>query len=160
MHELRFSSPEWLGNVATEPPSLLFPPLFIFGNEKQPEVLKKNLYSLSQIQEDTNRCCVARPCPPTAHDNLLTAFQKGSNLPLGTIWGEIQLLLRTDITTVWNNSKCIVFVTWSVMIDHHMLSFNFCTHCEILHSVQVQNSLSGQQASQFYVIIIEGIIFQ
>ncbi len=39
-----------------------------------------------------------------------------------------------------------------------MLSF---THCEILHSVQVQNSLSGQQASQFYVIIImEGIIFQ
>ncbi len=42
--------------------------------------------------------------------------------------------------------------------DHLMPSF---THCDILHSIQVQNSLYGQQASQFYVIIItEGIIFQ
>ncbi len=54
-----FVSSEWLGDVAT---SLLFPPLFIFGNEKQPEALKKNLYSLSQIQEDTKRyCCLAMP---------------------------------------------------------------------------------------------------
>lgn len=60
---------------------------------------------------------------------------------------------------------CIVFVTWSMMIDHQRTIlthwvWTFCTHCENLHSVQVQNSLSGQQASQFSTSLLwKGLYF-
>ncbi len=71
-----FVSSERLGDVAT---SLLFPPLFIFGNEKQPVALKK-IYTAYLKYKRTQNVTVAWPCPPTAHDNLVTAFQKGTNL--------------------------------------------------------------------------------
>lgn len=117
MHELRFLSPEWRGNVATEPPSLLFPPLFIFGNEKQPEELKKIYTAYLKNKRTQNVAVLLGDDHPPPMTTQLTAFQEGSNLPLGTIWGVIQLLLRADITTVWNNSMCTVFLTLSV-IDH------------------------------------------
>lgn len=164
MHELRFLSTEWLGNVSTKPPSLLFPPLFIFGNEKQPEALKR-IYTAYLTYKRTQNAAVllgdAHPPPVTTYN----PHSKKAQICLGDH-------MRRNSTTVkskhTHHMKLLASALFCDMVnDDKTIKGLSHTEFELLHPLwnfaqcsSPKQPVRAAGQSVLYVIIVEGIIFQ